>query len=752
MKNRTQNKKYGIVFLFAFIILLSVMGCISNSYADNYSNEFFYETNNFLIEKLTAKKKLFANEQFCLALAYKSEKDYNKALHYFRKSAYTIEKEYNAQKGDTEYFKSPLLKSDYYNPALFEIVDILYRKYQYSSAINLVPYIDQKNPVIYIKANLIGANCARELKTYSKALDFLERADEASNKNGTYRNLISLRKAGIFEETDKHKFALSEYRNIIKTSPRSWQASSAALNVYRLFLGKKVVLNDDLQIKTSEILYRKGEITKSEKIINGLNNVNAKTIKIKIFVSRRKYKSAEKIIKSAKDKKIAALFNYEYANALWAKGLRSKAVKIYSTNNSYLSNKKAFSRVINYYHKSNPSKTFKLIEKYLSKYGPDYEFEQFVNNIALYYLKSEKYENAKKIVSLQIRLFPNGYFLDEAYFKEYKLLKSKETDKYLKKIFLADSSSSYLWILGEEYVSKIKTRTIKNKFEKAFREKNLNDILYFHFLLTLKEKDEKLRLKRLDRISDSGFNPYNILNEKIEDSDYGNVQKYSKVMDSYFRAGYDDAITDLYVYLLQNKEYEKNVYLMMSNFSGKYSYYYSGYVSSLRLYRSYGLKENISLMNKPLTARILPRAFANIVNKNALEFKVQNSLVWAVMKAESAFKPQARSSSNAKGLMQIMGPTASDAARHLKMKHYDLHMSSDSIRLGTFYLRWLYDYLGDDEIAVIGAYNAGAGNMKKWLRQNKKDDDLFIEKIAFEETRKYILKVRKFFIQYEMVY
>jgi len=147
-----------------------------------------------------------------------------------------------------------------------------------------------------------------------------------------------------------------------------------------------------------------------------------------------------------------------------------------------------------------------------------------------------------------------------------------------------------------------------------------------------------------------------------------------------------------------------------------------------------------------------PRPFAAEVEAAAAEFGVPANLVWAVMKKESNFNEAAVSWACARGLMQIMAPTA----RWLDSK-YGMSISTDqlddpavNIRLGAAYLAALYEIFGANNTrAVIHAYNGGDGNYRKWRERYGGDPALLTELIPSEENEGFGKKVTRYFKVYE---
>lgn len=121
------------------------------------------------------------------------------------------------------------------------------------------------------------------------------------------------------------------------------------------------------------------------------------------------------------------------------------------------------------------------------------------------------------------------------------------------------------------------------------------------------------------------------------------------------------------------------------------------------------------------------------------------ALVIAVIRAESAGNADAVSRVGARGLMQLMPPTAEEMARKNGVRYRgpdDLFDPDLNVRLGTLYLAWLRRYFRDDPWLYVAAYNAGPGSVDKWRRANPElSSRQLIEKAAYAETRAYVAHV-----------
>lgn len=137
----------------------------------------------------------------------------------------------------------------------------------------------------------------------------------------------------------------------------------------------------------------------------------------------------------------------------------------------------------------------------------------------------------------------------------------------------------------------------------------------------------------------------------------------------------------------------------------------------------------------------------------AEEFSVPAELIFAIVRCESAFDPDAVSPAGAKGLMQLMPATFDEVAWRLKENPGPELMSDPavSIRYGTYYISYLIRYFGNEDTA-IAAYNAGMGKVRSWLADSRySDDGVTLKHIPYKETSDYVKKVLKARIKYREI-
>lgn len=140
----------------------------------------------------------------------------------------------------------------------------------------------------------------------------------------------------------------------------------------------------------------------------------------------------------------------------------------------------------------------------------------------------------------------------------------------------------------------------------------------------------------------------------------------------------------------------------------------------------------------------LPLRHEDIIRQQAADKDLDPALIAGVIYAESKFSDQT-SHAGARGLMQITPPTAEAIAQRtggVRFEQEDLADPQVNISYGAWYLRHMLDRYGDNVVLALAAYNAGQGNVDKWIAQARAEDrELTIEAIPFAETRAYVDRV-----------
>jgi soluble lytic murein transglycosylase len=128
-------------------------------------------------------------------------------------------------------------------------------------------------------------------------------------------------------------------------------------------------------------------------------------------------------------------------------------------------------------------------------------------------------------------------------------------------------------------------------------------------------------------------------------------------------------------------------------------------------------------------------------------------LVASLIRQESRFEKEIRSPVGATGLMQVMPSTADWIAPQIDLKKFSLTNPQDNINMGTWYFQHTHDEYSNNSALAVASYNAGPGNVAKWLKEYQgSDPDLFIEKIPFSETKNYVESVFSNYWNYMRIY
>lgn len=151
-----------------------------------------------------------------------------------------------------------------------------------------------------------------------------------------------------------------------------------------------------------------------------------------------------------------------------------------------------------------------------------------------------------------------------------------------------------------------------------------------------------------------------------------------------------------------------------------------------------------------------PRSFEPQVRDATREFGFDPSLVWAIMREESTYRPAVESPVGAIGLMQLIPPTAERIASELGLEGFapdKLRAPDLNVRFGTFYLHSLVELFSGSQPLAIAAYNAGPEAVNRWLEHGGANpDDVFVESVPYAETRKYLRRVLRSQRIYRLLY
>jgi soluble lytic murein transglycosylase len=146
--------------------------------------------------------------------------------------------------------------------------------------------------------------------------------------------------------------------------------------------------------------------------------------------------------------------------------------------------------------------------------------------------------------------------------------------------------------------------------------------------------------------------------------------------------------------------------------------------------------------------------YHDVLSRHARSQKLDEPLVFGLVRQESRFIADARSSAGAAGLMQLMPETARLVARKIGMKGFHpsrLIRPEVNATLGAFYLRHVLDGFKGNPVLAAAAYNAGPGRARKWRDTKPIEGAIYVETIPFAETRQYVKKVMENAVYYAAV-
>lgn len=155
-------------------------------------------------------------------------------------------------------------------------------------------------------------------------------------------------------------------------------------------------------------------------------------------------------------------------------------------------------------------------------------------------------------------------------------------------------------------------------------------------------------------------------------------------------------------------------------------------------------------------AVMYPKKYTDCVEQYAEKFGVDENLIYAVIKTESGFQPEAVSNQGAKGLMQITKDTfqwiGTKLGDEAAANHDDLFQPEIGVKYGVFLLDYLLDEFGDYKV-VLSAYHAGRGITNTWLEDKQySSDGKTLDVIPYSDTQHYVNKVLKNYEKYVKIY
>jgi len=157
-----------------------------------------------------------------------------------------------------------------------------------------------------------------------------------------------------------------------------------------------------------------------------------------------------------------------------------------------------------------------------------------------------------------------------------------------------------------------------------------------------------------------------------------------------------------------------------------------------------------------VSAKDYPIPYRVEVLQYAKKHKMDPRFVLAIMKVESSFRPEVKSPSAARGLLQLVMDTAlkyNKKAGFAALNPDDLYQPRINIAIGVEYMADLKTQFGGLYEAIAASYNGGEDNAARWLNRSKpKDPAIFASEVGFPETKQYVFRVMTNFRIYRDLY
>jgi len=141
---------------------------------------------------------------------------------------------------------------------------------------------------------------------------------------------------------------------------------------------------------------------------------------------------------------------------------------------------------------------------------------------------------------------------------------------------------------------------------------------------------------------------------------------------------------------------------------------------------------------------LFPMPHKQAVLQRTREIGLDPAYVYGLIRQESRFVMDARSSVGASGLMQVMPATAKWTARKIGLDGFtvdQLHSRDTNIAIGTGYLKLVLDNFEGSQALAAAAYNAGPSRSRRWRNGPVLEGAIWAENVPFNETRDYVKKV-----------
>ncbi|MGJ4789962.1 lytic transglycosylase domain-containing protein [Leptospira koniambonensis] len=622
------------------------------------------------------------------------------------------------------------------------------------SSSELISYL-KKLPPEYdpIYKNVIGEilRIHYENGEFKEAKDYAESFSEKDKKEffgamAYYRYAKALYKFGEVQKGENLLYALAEDANV---------PSYVKKDIYT-----------DLRTWKGESFYKQIPLDKGVLFIPFLDASDKKS-----FISSHQYFSSIVFERPESWKAAARGLVQYYPERLFSLFSRHKSYAEYfpeftAAMSVELSNQNLAKSGLDLLEKTNLSSSESVEYAYARAYKRLGERDKYFNGL-LSSLEKNPYNLIRQDELIDLLIGDHSHFLEESYWKEalkripnlpvkgrlvywyLRSLKSKgkqdELHSWLKSYYKFIPGSYYTRVIREEFATEISSI---QQPDSPLRNK---DTLYEYLSLT--SGDPKYSDKIIGRDLEFAYFPDSFSLDVRIDSAHSKVRGNTLLQNAkeYLEIGemaYASSLVDKFVLQTGTSEEEKDeIFAALGEVTGNQ---YLTVFHTRNLMKRRRIPDDVILLPSKLASRIYPRPHRDIVSHYSKSFGIEEDIVYAVMRQESFFKENAVSSSNARGLMQIMGPTGKGLAQGLGLGPYSLFDPEISIQMGAKFLKYLLSSNENDLKWASIAYNGGPGNLRKWKRNHYHGDfNHFLEELPLKEPRDYCRIVTSNYYNYQ---
>ena len=411
-----------------------------------------------------------------------------------------------------------------------------------------------------------------------------------------------------------------------------------------------------------------------------------------------------------------------------------------------------------------------LRDKALKLYPQSPDTEELCYSVATYYDVNYEQGKARDAYKVLVQAFPNGAHAERAQWKvalaawfEGKYSEAAhEFRDYITVNHAPATAGPGMYWLGRCYAKLGYKEEALWLYRRAYAV--LGDNYYGLRAREAEEDLQNIRSGAGDGISGIDFNGFQIICTGIRFSDLEAIAepdargiKILRRAGQFAAAGLESiAIDELRWGSEQYPQNRRALQYVIAQISALRGDHYDSISTLRRVFPDYNNRAWDALP-KDVWDLFYPTRYGDIVAKHSKNAGLDTSLILSLIRQESAFKATARSSANARGLMQLLPATALETAASAKLTRAqaaaaNLYDPEINIRLGTAYFANMLKQHVRPELA-LAAYNAGGSRVTRW-RKEFGDDDMagFVEQIPFAETRNYVKTVIGNVAHYQKMY